>query len=149
MKIISTNKKAYADYFIIETYEAGIELRGTEVKSLREGGANFKDSFCKIKNGEVYLLSLHISPYKCGNIYNHDPERDRKLLLHKYEIRKIIGKVKEQGYTIVPTKLYFSDKGLVKVEIALAKGKKFYDKREDIRKKEVDRKIQEYVKRNR
>ncbi|SHH30137.1 SsrA-binding protein SmpB [Thermosipho atlanticus] len=149
MKVIATNKKAYSDYTIIETYEAGIELRGTEVKSLRDMGANFKDSFCRIKNGEVYLLNLNIPPYRNGNIFNHDPERPRRLLLHKKEIHRLLGKVKEQGLTIIPTKLYFNERGLVKVEIAVAKGKKRYDKREDIKKREINRKIREYLKRNR
>lgn len=149
MKIIATNKKAYSDYNILETYEAGIELSGTEVKSLREVGANFKDSFCRIKNGEVFLLNLNIPPYRNGNLNNHDPERPRRLLLHKKEIHRLIGKVKEQGLTIIPTKIYFNNRGLVKVEIAVAKGKKKYDKREDIKKKEINRKIQEYLKKNR
>ncbi|MBB6062480.1 SsrA-binding protein [Thermosipho japonicus] len=149
MKVIATNKKAYSDYNILETYEAGIELRGTEVKSLRESGANFKDSFCRIKNGEVFLLNLNIPQYRNGNLNNHDPERPRRLLLHKKEIHRLIGKVKEQGLTIIPTKIYFNSRGLVKVEIAVAKGKKKYDKREDIKKKEINRKINEYLKRNR
>lgn len=149
MKIIATNKKAYSDYNILETYEAGIELRGTEVKSLRESGANFKDSFCRIKNGEVFLLNLNIPQYRNGNLNNHDPERPRRLLLHKKEIHRLIGKVKEQGLTIIPTKIYFNSRGLVKVEIAVAKGKKKYDKREDIKKREINRKINEYLKRNR
>ncbi|ANQ53357.1 MULTISPECIES: SsrA-binding protein SmpB [Thermosipho] len=149
MKVIATNKKAYSDYNILETYEAGIELRGTEVKSLRESGANFKDSFCRIKKGEVFLLNLNIPQYRNGNLNNHDPERPRRLLLHKKEIHRLIGKVKEQGLTIIPTKIYFNNRGLVKVEIAVAKGKRKYDKREDIKKKEINRKIQEYLKRNR
>ncbi|ACJ74969.1 SsrA-binding protein [Thermosipho africanus H17ap60334] len=149
MKVIATNKKAYSDYNILETYEAGIELRGTEVKALRESGANFKDSFCRIKNGEVFLLNLNIPQYRNGNLNNHDPERPRRLLLHKKEIHRLIGKVKEQGLTIIPTKIYFNSRGLVKVEIAVAKGKKKYDKREDIKKREINRKINEYLKRNR
>ncbi|MBO8160933.1 MAG: SsrA-binding protein SmpB [Thermosipho sp. (in: Bacteria)] len=149
MKIVATNKKAYTDYVIQETYEAGIELKGTEVKSLREMGANFKDSFCRIKDGEVFLLNLNIPPYRNGNIFNHDPERPRKLLLHKKEIHRLLGKVKEQGLTIIPTKIYFNERGKVKVEIAVAKGKKLYDKREDIKRKEINRKISEYLKRNR
>jgi len=149
MKVISTNKKAFTDYTLLETYEAGIELKGTEVKSLREMGANFKDSFCRIKGGEVFLLNLNIPPYKNGNIYNHDPERPRRLLLHKKEIHRLLGKVKEQGLTIIPTKIYFNNKGRVKVEIAVAKGKKQYDKREDIKKREINKKISEYMKRSR
>ncbi|AMW31937.1 SsrA-binding protein [Fervidobacterium changbaicum] len=147
MKIIATNKKAYTDYIIDETYEAGIVLVGTEVKSLREHGASFKDSFCRIKDGEIYLLNLHIPPYRYGNIYNHDPERPRKLLLHRKQIDRIWGKIRQEGYTVVPTKIYFNDRGIVKVEIAVAKGKKSHDKREEIKKKEIDRRIKEYLKR--
>jgi SsrA-binding protein len=147
MKIIATNKKAYTDYIIDETFEAGIVLVGTEVKSLREHGASFKDSFCRIKNGEIYLLNLHIPPYRFGNIYNHDPERPRKLLLHRKQIDRIWGKIRQEGYTVVPTKIYFNDRGIVKVEIAIAKGKKGHDKREEIKKKEIDRRIKEYLKR--
>uniref|UniRef100_A0A7C4GLR1 SsrA-binding protein n=1 Tax=Fervidobacterium thailandense TaxID=1008305 RepID=A0A7C4GLR1_9BACT len=146
MKLIATNKKAYTDYTIVETYEAGIVLVGTEVKSLREHGASFKDSFCRIKDGEIFLLNLHIPPYKFGNIYNHDPERPRKLLLHRKEIDRLWGKVRQEGYTIIPTKIYFNDRGIVKVEIAVARGKKAYDKREEIRKREVERKIREHLK---
>lgn len=146
MKIIATNKKAYTDYILDETYEAGIELFGTEVKSLREHGASFKDSFCRVNNGEIYLLNLHIPPYKFGNIYNHDPERPRKLLLHRKEIDRIWGKIRQEGYTVVPTKIYLNAHGLVKVEIAIAKGRKNYDKREEIKKKEMNKKIKEYMK---
>jgi len=146
MKIIATNKKAYTDYILDETYEAGIELFGTEVKSLREHGASFKDSFCRVKDGEIYLLNLHIPPYKFGNIYNHDPERPRRLLLHRKEIDRIWGKIRQEGYTVVPTKIYLNAHGLVKVEIAIAKGKKNYDKREEIKKKETNRRIKEYMK---
>jgi len=146
MKIIATNKKAYTDYILDETYEAGIELFGTEVKSLREHGASFKDSFCRVKDGEIYLLNLHIPPYKFGNIYNHDPERPRRLLLHRKEIDSIWGKIRQEGYTVVPTKIYLNAHGLVKVEIAIAKGKKNYDKREEIKKKETNKKIKEYMK---
>lgn len=146
MKLIATNKKAYTDYTIVETYEAGIVLVGTEVKSLREHGASFKDSFCRIKDGEIFLLNLHIPPYKFGNIYNHDPERPRKLLLHRKEIDRLWGKVRQEGYTIIPTKIYFNDRGMVKVEIAVARGKKAYDKREEIRKREVEKKIREHLK---
>ena len=146
MKIIATNKEAYTDYILDETYEAGIELFGTEVKSLREHGASFKDSFCRVKDGEIYLLNLHIPPYKFGNIYNHDPERPRRLLLHRKEIDRIWGKIRQEGYTVVPTKIYLNAHGLVKVEIAIAKGKKNYDKREEIKKKETNKKIKEYMK---
>ena len=138
VKYISDNRKARHDYFIHETYEAGIALTGTEVKSLRQGKVNLKDSFCRIENGEALLLGMHISPYEKGNIFNKDPLRVRKLLLHKSEINKLIGKTKEKGMAIVPLKVYFS-KSLVKVEIGLAKGKKLYDKRDDIAKKDQKR----------
>jgi len=149
LRIIATNKKAYTDYIIDETYEAGIVLVGTEVKSLREHGASFKDSFCRVKEGEIWLLNLHIPPYQHGNIYNHDPERPRKLLLHKKEIDRIWSKLKLEGYTVIPTKIYFNNQGKVKVEIAIAKGKKSYDKREEIKKKETQKRIKEYLKYNR
>lgn len=132
------NKKAYHDYFIEDKYEAGIALAGTEVKSLRMGKCSVKESFIRIENDEVYIYQMHISPYEKGNIFNKDPLRTRKLLLHKYEINKLIGKQKEKGYTIVPLQVYFKD-GLVKVEIGLARGKKLYDKRQDIAKKDVKR----------
>jgi SsrA-binding protein len=138
MKLIANNKKAYHDYFIEDKYEAGIALAGTEVKSLRMGKCSVKESFIRIENDEVYIYQMHISPYEKGNIFNKDPLRTRKLLLHKYEINKLIGKQKEKGYTIVPLQVYFKD-GLVKVEIGLARGKKLYDKRQDIAKKDVKR----------
>jgi SsrA-binding protein len=138
MKLIANNKKAYHDYFIEDKYEAGIALAGTEVKSLRMGKCSVKESFIRIENEEVYIYQMHISPYEKGNIFNKDPLRTRKLLLHKYEINKLIGKQKEKGYTIVPLQVYFKD-GLVKVEIGLARGKKLYDKRQDIAKKDVKR----------
>ena len=139
-KIIAQNRKARHDYEILETYEAGIALRGTEVKSLRDGRANLKDSYAAMRNGEVWLYGVHISPYSHGNINNHDPERDRKLLLHRREIRRLIGKTKETGLTLVPLQLYF-DHGKVKVELALAKGKKQYDKRESIAKRDAEREM--------
>ena len=122
MKIVSQNKKAYHDYFIEDTYEAGIELKGTEIKSIRKGSANLKDSYIRIKNGEAFLEGMHIAPYEQGNIFNHDETRERKLLLHKSEIKKLSDKVKLKGYTIVPLSMYLS-KGRAKMEIALAKGK--------------------------
>ena len=137
-KLIANNKKAYHDYFIEEKYEAGIELYGTEVKSLRMGKCSIKESFIRIDHGEVFVYNMHISPYEKGNIFNKDPLRVRKLLLHKYEIRKILGQVAQKGYTIVPLKVYFKD-SLVKVEIGLAKGKKLYDKRDSIAKKDQRR----------
>ena len=138
---IAQNKKAFHDYFIEENYEAGIVLVGTEVKSIRNGKVNLKDSYGVFKNGELFLINMHISPYEKGNIFNRDPLRDRKLLLHKKEILKISGKMKEQGITVVPLKVYFSG-SLVKVEIGLAKGKKLYDKRADIAKKDQKREAQ-------
>jgi SsrA-binding protein len=138
MKLIANNKKAYHDYFIEDKYEAGIALVGTEVKSLRMGKCSVKEAFIRIENEEVYIYQMHISPYEKGNIFNRDPLRTRKLLLHKYEINKLIGKQKEKGYTIVPLQVYFKD-GLVKIEIGLARGKKLYDKRQDIAKKDVKR----------
>lgn len=137
-KIVAQNKKASFDYFIEERYEAGIELVGTEVKSIRMGKVSVKESYVQIKNGEVFILGMHISPYEKGNIFNKDPLRTRKLLLHKAEINKLLGKIKTAGYTIVPTKVYLKG-SLVKVEIGLAKGKKNYDKRHDIQKKDQKR----------
>ncbi len=137
-KLIANNKKAFHEYFIEESFEAGIALAGTEVKSLRLGQCSIKEAFISIDNGEVYIHKMHINPYEKGNIFNKDPLRKRKLLLHKYEINKLIGSSKEKGYTIVPIKVYFKD-SLVKVEIALAKGKKLYDKRQDIAKKDMRR----------
>lgn len=138
IKLIANNKKAYHDYFIIDKYEAGLELVGTEVKSLRMGKCSLKESFIRIDNGEVFIYGMHISPYEKGNIFNKDPLRIRKLLLHKFEINKMMGKVAEKGYTIVPLQIYFS-KGRVKLEIALAQGKKLYDKRDTIAKKDQRR----------
>lgn len=137
-RLIANNKKAYYDYFIEETYEAGIALHGTEVKSLRMGKCSIKESFVRIENEEVYIYGMHISPYEKGNIFNRDPLRVKKLLLHKSEIRKMKGKIAEKGYTLVPLKVYFN-RSLVKVEIGLAKGKKLYDKRQDIAKKDQRR----------
>lgn len=137
-RLIANNKKAYHDYFIEETYEAGIALHGTEVKSLRMGKCSIKESFVRIENEEVYIYGMHISPYEKGNIFNRDPLRVKKLLLHKSEIRKMKGKIAEKGYTLVPLKVYFH-RSLVKVEIGLAKGKKLYDKRQDIAKKDQRR----------
>ena len=137
-KMIANNKKAYHDYFILDTYEAGIVLHGTEVKSLRMGKCSIKESFIRIENGEVFIYGMHISPYEKGNIFNKDPLRVKKLMLHKAEINKLIGKTKEKGMAIVPLKAYFKG-SLVKVEIGLAKGKKLYDKRQDIAKKDQQR----------
>jgi SsrA-binding protein len=140
-KPIVTNKKAFHDYFILETIEAGLVLLGTEVKSLREGRANLKDSYARIDAGEAFLIDCHISPYPCGGHFNHEPLRPRKLLLKRMEIKRLLGKMSEKGFTLIPTKLYFKG-GRVKVEIGLAKGKKQYDKREALRKKEEKREIE-------
>ncbi len=142
MKIVSQNKKAYHDYFIEDTYEAGIVLHGTEIKSIRKGSCNLKDSFVRIKNGEAFIENMHIAPYEQGNIFNHEPRRTRKLLLHKKEIMKLEKQVKEGGYTIVPTKVYFDTSSKAKIEIALAKGKKLYDKRQDLKEKDAKREME-------
>ncbi len=134
-KLIANNKKAFHDFFIDETYEAGIVLHGTEVKSMRMGKCSVKESFIRIENGEVFVYGMHVSPYEKGNIFNKDPLRVKKLLMHKYEINKLQGKIKEKGYTLVPLQVYFKE-GKVKVEIGLARGKKLYDNREDIAKKD-------------
>ena len=138
MKLVANNKKAYHDYFIEEKYEAGLALHGTEVKSLRMGKCSIKEAFIRIEHAEVFVYGMHISPYEKGNIFNTDPLRPKKLLLHKREILKLQGKIKEKGYTIVPVQVYFKG-SLVKVQIALAKGKKLYDKRQDIAKKDQRR----------
>jgi SsrA-binding protein len=140
-KLIANNKKAFHDYFIEDTYEAGIALHGTEVKSIRMGKCSIKESFIKIEKDEIFIYGMHISPYEKGNIFNRDPLRVRKLLLHKYEIRKLSSKIAEKGYTLVPLKVYLKD-SLVKIEIALAKGKKLYDKRETIAKNDAKREAQ-------
>lgn len=137
-KLIANNKKAFHDYFIEDKYEAGISLAGTEVKSLRMGKCSLKESFVQVDKGEVIIYNMHISPYEKGNIFNKDPLRPRKLLMHRYEINKLIGKVEQKGYTIVPLQIYLKG-SLVKVEIALARGKKLYDKRDDIAKKDIRR----------
>lgn len=138
IKLIANNKKAYHDYFILDTFEAGLALHGTEVKSLRMGKCSIKESFIRIENGEVFIYGMHVSPYEKGNIFNKDPLRVKKLLLHKAEINKMLGKVKEKGISIVPLKVYLKG-SLVKIEIGLAKGKKLYDKRDDIAKKDQKR----------
>lgn len=138
MKLVANNKKAYHDYFIEEKYEAGISLAGTEVKSLRMGKCSIKEAFIRVDSGEVYIYGMNISPYEKGNIFNKDPLRPRKLLLHKAEIRKLIGATSENGYTIMPLQVYFKD-GRAKMEIGLAKGKKLYDKRQDIARKDARR----------
>ena len=145
IKLVANNKKAYHDYFIDEKYEAGIELFGTEVKSIRMGKCSVKEAFVKIDRGEVYVCGMHISPYEKGNIFNKDPLRVRRLLLHKYEIMKLNGKIAEKGYTLVPLQVYFKG-SLVEVEVGLARGKKLYDKRADIAKKDQRRELEKEFK---
>ena len=144
-KLIANNKKAYHDFFIDETYECGIALHGSEVKSMRMGKCSIKEAFVRIEDGEVFVYGMHVSPYEKGNIFNKDPLRVKKLLLHKYEINKLLGKIKEKGYTLVPLQVYFKD-GKVKVEIGLARGKKLYDKREAIAKKDQRREAEKEFK---
>ncbi|BAK47729.1 MAG: SsrA-binding protein SmpB [Lachnospiraceae bacterium] len=141
VRLIANNKKAYHDYFIDDKYEAGIELHGTEVKSLRMGKCSIKEAFVRIEDGEVIIYGMHISPYEKGNIFNKDPMRPKRLLLHKYEIRKLAGKIQQKGYTLVPLRVYLKG-SLMKVEIGLARGKKLYDKRADIAKKDQKREAQ-------
>ena len=145
IKLIANNKKAFHDYFIEDTYEAGISLHGTEVKSLRMGKCSIKESFVRVERGEVFIYVMHISPYEKGNIFNKDPLRVKKMLLHRYEINKLTGKMKEKGFTLVPLKVYFKG-SLVKVEIGLARGKKLYDKRQDIAKKDQRREAEKEFK---
>lgn len=147
IKTLAENRKARHDYFIEETYESGIELFGTEVKSVKLGKANLKDSYAEVKDGELYLYNLHISPYEKGNIFNRDPLRPRRLLMHKNEILRLAGYVSREGYTIVPLSLY-QVRGLVKVSLALAKGKKLYDKRDDLAKRDAKREIERHLKDN-
>ena len=141
IRLIANNKKAFHDYFIDDTYEAGVELFGTEVKSLRNGKCSIKEAFIRIEKGKVYVYGMHVSPYEKGNIFNKDPLRVKKLLLHRYEIQKLEGKIAQKGYTLVPLKVYFKG-SLVKVEVGLARGKKLYDKRQDIAKKDQKREAQ-------
>jgi SsrA-binding protein len=144
IKVIARNKKAKHDYFIEETIEAGIVLTGTEVKSIRQGRVNLKDSYALVEDGEVFINNMHISPYEQGNIYNVDPVRKRKLLLHKREINKLIGYTTQKGYSLIPLSLYIKN-GLVKIELSIAKGKKLYDKRSDIAKRDAERRIQKHL----
>lgn len=145
VKIVARNRKARHEYFIEETIEAGIVLKGTEVKSVREGRVNIKESYGVVENGEVFIYNMHISPYEQGNIYNTDPLRKKKLLLHKREIRKLESAVMQKGYTLVPLSVYINEDGLVKVELAVAKGKKLYDKRESIAKRDAERRMQQHL----
>lgn len=145
-KVVATNRKAYHDYFIEEKLEAGVMLRGTEVKSLRDGRVNLQDSYASVDGEEVFLHHCHISPYSHGNIMNHDPLRPRKLLLHRKEINKLIGKTQQKGLTLIPLRIYFSKNGRAKVELALAKGKKQYDRRESIKAREAGREVERAIK---
>ena len=145
VKTVTENRKARHEYHIIETYEAGLALTGTEVKSLRAGRANLRDSYARVENGELLLYNMHISPYEQGNRFNHEPKRTRRLLMHKYEIMRLLGKTREKGLALVPLKVYFKN-GLAKVELALARGKKIHDRREDIAMRDARREIERAVK---
>lgn len=147
MRLIAKNKKAFFNYEILESYETGISLLGSEVKSIREGRISLKESYAEIKEGEVFLISCHISPYEAANRYNHEPRRERKLLLHRQEIKRLTGKIKEKGLTLIPTKVMINDKGKVKVEISLAKGKRVYQKREAIKERDREREMRAELKR--
>ena len=147
-KLIADNRKARHDYFVLESYEAGIELNGTEVKSLRQGAVNLKDSWCDIENGEIFVKNMHISPYEKGNIFNRDPMRNRRLLMHKKEILRLFGVIKQQGLTLIPLNLYFKD-SRVKVTVGLCKGKKLYDKRDSAAQKDAAREIERTMKSHR
>ncbi len=147
MKTVATNKTAYHNYQILETFEAGIALLGSEVKAIREGRISLKESYAEVKGGDVVLVKCHISPYEAANIFNHEPLRERRLLLHKREIRKLSQKIKERGFTLVPTKVLFNDRGKVKVEIALVRGKREYEKRDVLKKRDTDREIRAEIKR--
>jgi len=149
MKSISVNKKAFFNYEIFESLEAGIALQGSEVKSIKEGRISLKDSYAEIKNGEVLLVQCHISPYEAANRFNHDPLRPRKLLLHRREIKRLTGKIKEKGFTLVPTKVMLNDKGRIKIEISLAKGKRVYEKKDVIKERDRDRELRRELKRER
>ncbi len=148
MRVVATNKKASFNYELLEKFEAGISLRGTEVKSIRQGKVSLKESYAEIKEGEAFLVNCHISPYAYASWFNHDPTRERKLLLHRREIKRLTGKIQEKGLTLVPTKVFFNDKGKVKVEIALAKGKRAYQKREAIRERDRDRELRAELKKS-
>jgi SsrA-binding protein len=146
MRVVATNKKAYFNYELLENYEAGVSLVGSEVKSLRQGRVSLKDSYAEVRGGEVFLLNFHISPYEAANRFNHDPEREKKLLLHRQEIKRLSGKIREKGLTLVPTKVLFNDKGKVKIEIALAKGKRVYQKKEVIKERDRERELRAELK---
>ncbi len=149
MKVVTVNRKARHDYEILETYEAGIELKGSEVKSLREGKGSIRDAFARVENGEVWLYNFHIPPYKQSTVFVPNPERPKKLLLHKHEIKRLAGRVAERGLTLIPLKVYFNDRGWAKVELALARGKKLHDKRETIKRRILEREAERAMKRYR
>ncbi len=146
MRVVATNKKAYFNYELLENYEAGVSLVGSEVKSIRQGRISLKDSYAEVRGGEVFILNFHISPYEAANRFNHDPEREKKLLLHRQEIKRLSGKIREKGLTLVPTKVLFNDKGKVKIEIALAKGKRVYQKKEVIKERDRERELRAELK---
>jgi SsrA-binding protein len=146
MKIVASNKKAFFNYDIVESLEAGIALLGSEVKSVREGRVSLKESYAEIRNGEVFLLHANISPYEFANRFNHEPLRERKLLLHRREIKRLIGKIREKGFTLIPTKVLFNEKGKVKVELSLAKGKRSYEKKQAIKERDLDREMRAELK---
>ena len=146
MKTVAVNKSVSHDYLVLETFEAGLALVGSEVKSVRAGRVSLKESYAEVRNGEVFLVKCHISPYEAANIFNHDPLRERKLLLHRREIRRLAGKVQERGLTLVPTKVFLGDRGKVKLELALARGKREHEKREAIKKRDTDREIRAALK---
>jgi SsrA-binding protein len=149
MKIVATNKKAYYNYEILESFEAGISLVGSEVKSIREGRISLKESYAEIKSGEILLISCNISPYEAANIFNHEPRRERKLLLHRREIKRLTGKVIEKGLTLIPTKVLINDRGKIKIEVSLAKGKRVYQKKEAIKERDRERELRAELKRAR
>jgi len=146
MKVIATNKKAYYNYELFAKYEAGISLLGSEVKSIRDGKISLKESYAEIKGDEVFLLNCHISPYEAASRFNHEPTRERKLLLHRQEIKRLIGKIREKGFTLIPTKVFINSKGRVKIEVALAKGKRVYQKKEIIKERDLERELRAEIK---
>jgi SsrA-binding protein len=146
MKIVATNKTAYHNYEVLESYEAGISLVGSEVKAIREGRISLKESYAEVRDGDIVLVKCHISPYEAANIFNHDPLRVRRLLLHKREIRRLTGKIRERGLTLVPTKVMFNDRGKIKIELGLARGKREYEKRDVLKKRDTDREIRAEIK---
>ena len=148
MKIVATNKTAYHNYEILESFEAGISLVGSEVKAIREGRISLKESYAEVRDGDIVLIKCHISPYEAANIFNHDPLRVRRLLLHKREIRRLTGKIRERGLTLVPTKVLFNDRGKVKIELGLARGKREYEKRDVLKKRDTDREIRAEIKKS-